>query len=156
MEEVTDMKSLNIVKKGFTLVELLVVISIIGVLAAIGLGSFTTAQMRGRDAQRKSDLKQISHSLEIYYSDHGSYPASITFGSEFTDTKTVYFKKLPTDPSKGYSYVYRVPDTLNKKYQLYARIENPEDKDILDSLTESCGTNMCNFAVTSPNTNPTE
>ena len=48
---------------GFTLIELLVVIAILGVLAAVGLATFNTSQMRGRDAQRKSDLKQISNAL---------------------------------------------------------------------------------------------
>lgn len=146
------------IKHGFTLVELLVVMSIIGVLTTIGLGSFATAQMRGRDAQRKSDLKQISHALEIYYSDHGTYPSTLTFGSEFTDSKTVYFKEVPVDPSSGYSYVYRtVPSDPTKKYQLFAYIENTQDKDILSGLSQSCGSGKtCNFAVTSANTNATE
>jgi hypothetical protein len=78
-------------------------------------------------------------------------------GAEFTDGKTVYFKEIPTDPSTGYSYVYRiVPSSLNKKYQLYAYLENPEDKDILTSIVQSCGAKVCNFAVTSTNTNATE
>jgi general secretion pathway protein G len=94
--------------RAFTLVELLIVMSIIGVLAAIGLGSFTTAQMRGRDAQRKSDLKQVSHALELYFNDHSSYPAPpLPWGAEFKDTKgTVYFKILPQDPTNGQSYTY--------------------------------------------------
>lgn len=122
MEEETNMK-------GFTLVELLIVMSIIGVLAAIGLGSFTTAQMKGRDAQRKSDLKQVSHALEIYYADHNSYPNSITFGSEFKDTKgTVYFKILPTDPVANQSYTYTLVNGSSQKYKLSANLENTQDK----------------------------
>ncbi|MCX6704946.1 MAG: prepilin-type N-terminal cleavage/methylation domain-containing protein, partial [Candidatus Woesebacteria bacterium] len=61
---------------GFTLVELLVVIAVLGVLVTIGLTSFTSAQMRGRDTQRKSDLKEVSSSLEIYYNDYGRYPSA--------------------------------------------------------------------------------
>src|SRR5688572_14157463 len=98
---------------GFTLVELLVVIAILGVLATIALAAFRSSQGRGRDAQRKSDLKQISSALELYYSDYGKYPDSIsgmvaacpstsqtgcTWGSgAFTDGKTVYFKVMPKD-----------------------------------------------------------
>jgi len=70
---------------GFTLMELLIVIAILGLLATIGLGSFRTSQMKGRDAQRKSDLSQIQKALEMYYNDYSGYPAAITGGSPLTE-----------------------------------------------------------------------
>lgn len=144
--------------RGFTLVELLVVMSIIGVLASLGVGSYMNAQLRGRDAQRKSDLKQISNALEIYYSDHGTYPNAnlIVAGSVFTDGKTVYFKEIPDDPSPSLNYVYRVVDSpTNKKYQLFTYLENTKDQDLI-TTTRSCGAKTCNFAITSANTNASE
>jgi prepilin-type N-terminal cleavage/methylation domain-containing protein len=63
-------KSLSAGRQGFTLVELLVVIAIIGTLVTIALVSFRSSQAKGRDAQRKSDLKQVSSALELYYSDY--------------------------------------------------------------------------------------
>ena len=61
---------------AFTLVELLVVISIIGVLASLVLVSFIPAQKQARDAQRKSDLKQWQSSLETFANQNNSlYPA---------------------------------------------------------------------------------
>ena len=161
------------INKGFTLVELLVVMSIIGVLAALAVGSFRTAQMRGRDATRKSDLKQISSSLELFYADYGRYPAasagmiaacsynpalgtgtSCTWGSdEFTDDKTIYFKVIPADPTDSYTYTYEiVAGSNNQKYKLFARLENTEDQDCLDA---NCAQNP-NFAVTSATTNASE
>lgn len=169
---------------GFTLVELLVVMSILGVLVTLVAGGFRTAQLRGRDAQRKADLKEVANSLELFYSDYGIYPnasgtqiaacpydpvsesgTACSWGEdEFTDSKTVYFKILPEDPgSPSYYYVYRVvPASSNQKYQLFARLENPRDPNCLGGdcstspVSISCGDAVCNFAVTSANTTPTE
>lgn len=157
-------------KKAFTLVELLVVMAIIGVLAAMAVGSFRTAQLRGRDTQRKSDLKQIAHSLELFYADYGKYPNAdngrivgcpystgpvikpnyCSWGSgNFTDSKTVYFRVLPNDPSTNSDYFYELVGTNNQKYRIFANLENTEDQDCVDG---DCTITPYNFAVTSANT----
>jgi prepilin-type N-terminal cleavage/methylation domain-containing protein len=143
-------------RNGFTLVELLVVIAILGVLVTIGLVSFRSSQARGRDAQRKSDLKQIASSLELYFSDYNKYPDALAFGAEFTDGKTVYFKSLPKDPVSELSYLYRVVDSpSNQKFQLFAHLENNKDINLIET-TYTCGTSLCNFSITSANTDPEE
>src|SRR3989344_2717562 len=62
-------------KKGFTLMELLIVIAIIGILISISAAAYSTAQKRSRDSRRQGDLKAMQNALEQYYSaNNGSYP----------------------------------------------------------------------------------
>jgi prepilin-type N-terminal cleavage/methylation domain-containing protein len=66
---------------GFTLVELLVVISIIGLLASIVLVSVNSARSKARDSRRISDIRQLMIALELYYDSNGHYPISGTCGA---------------------------------------------------------------------------
>lgn len=171
-------------KKGFTLIELLVVMSILGVLITIMASGFRNAQLRGHDTQRKSDLKELSNALELFYQDYGYYPPSsggyiqacpysggtssgtqCDWGSgSMADGKTVYFKTMPEDPSSDYTYYYQVVAGSNQqKYQIYAHLENSQDPDCISgTCTDSqvpvtCGSAaICNYAVFSANTTATE
>jgi type IV pilus assembly protein PilA len=62
-------------QNGFTIVELLIVIVVIGILAALVLNSFSGVQARARNAERQSDLKAVAEQLEVFYIDHSYYPA---------------------------------------------------------------------------------
>lgn len=66
------MKKLHV--KAFTLIEILVVVSIIGILAALMLANFSGARDRADDAQRKADMKQLQTALRLLYNDAGQYP----------------------------------------------------------------------------------
>lgn len=61
--------------KGFTLVELIVIITVIGILAGIFILSLSRYQMAARDAQRSSQVSAISEALEKYYDENGEYPS---------------------------------------------------------------------------------
>lgn len=92
---------------GFTLIELLVVISILSILVTMGLSSFSTAQKKGRDAKRKSDIKEVQQALEQYYSVCGfSYPTPTgTFFSSI-NCPTPPISIMPTVPSDPRSTPY--------------------------------------------------
>jgi len=72
------MRFFNIKNKssGFTLIELLVVIAVIGILSSVVLASLNSARTKGRDARRKSDMKQVQLALEMYFDDNSAYPST--------------------------------------------------------------------------------
>lgn len=69
------MKIKNAFKKGFTLIELMIVIVILGILMGTLLPKLSGVQARARDTARISDLTNIAQALEAYYNDEGSYPS---------------------------------------------------------------------------------
>ena len=155
---------------GFTLIELHIVIAILGILAAIGLISFTSSQAKSRDAKRKAHLSQIAQALELYYNDKGKYPNTdgsgnirgcgtdavnaCTWGTSIfsnTTTGTIYMTKLPADPS-SYRYYY-VGTSSGTTYKLYTYLENDKDQAIINTEIV-CGNVNCNYGISSANTTP--
>lgn len=63
-------------KSGFTIVELLIVIVVLAILAAISIVAYNGVQERARNAQREQDIKTIAKALEMYYLDEGAYPST--------------------------------------------------------------------------------
>lgn len=150
---------MNINKRfGFTLVELLVVMSIMGILTVVLASSFVNSQERSRDAARKANLKSLSDALNMYYADNGKYPAEITFGDEFKDKNIIYMKKLPLEKSnKRKPFIYKV-STDEKSFKLFSNLENKEDSDCMSCLSSEYNINDigCCYAITSSNIGVTD
>ena len=64
-------------ESGFTLVELLVVVFIIGLLAALGVSSFLSQRSKAQDAEAKQVIRTASHALQVFHMDHDTYNASV-------------------------------------------------------------------------------
>jgi len=105
-------------KSGFSLVELMVVVSIIAILMALGSVSYTTAQKKARDASRRGDMRSIQNAMEQYYVANGEYPN----GCGGLSTPEFLPGGLPDDPKPSLSYVCDSPD--GDTYCACAEMEN--------------------------------
>lgn len=70
------MVSLKQRQSGFTIVELLIVIVIIGILATLVIVTFSGVQQKGRDTERKTDINAIAGQMEAFYAQNGYYPTA--------------------------------------------------------------------------------
>lgn len=151
----------SFVLRGFTLIELLIAIAILGVLSTVGFANFTSARIKAADIKKKSDLATIAKSLEAYVNDHRAYPDSLSgkilcqppadicdWGDPFTDSNgTIYAATLP-EPS-GTEYIYT---KSGSSYTLYTYLANENDPALDTTITQACGSNNCNYKITSSNT----
>lgn len=116
--------------KGFTLIEILIVISIIGVLSSLTLLGLGTFRASGRDVRRVTDLRQITNALELYYAKTGSYPSTIGWETEILKANGGVIDSLPKDPNDpATKYAYGLCGTNG--YVVKATLEE-ENKKILD------------------------
>jgi type II secretion system protein G len=123
-------------QKGFTIVELLIVIVVIAILATISIVAYSGIQQRARDTIRLSDIKTLSKAIELFYADNGNYPMSAgwctqpsgaAYAAAFQAEIAPYLARFPRDPSYSgtyQDYFYRnVGDT---SYYLYAEMEGSD------------------------------
>jgi general secretion pathway protein G len=133
---------------GFTLVEILVVVTIISLMASVAAVSYSRFIKQSRDARRKTDIEQIRAAIELYRNFKGVYPASLAFDGTGTveDGATKYMTKVPSDPlytgPLATTYSYASADPF-QTYVLCAYLEGGSTT----SITTSCGSQNCNYCM---------
>jgi len=138
------MKIQNYGNKGFTLIEMMVVVVIIAILTSIILVNFGNARAKSRDTKRVSDIAQIQLALEQYYDRCQQYPTqAITFTNTVTDLTTVnstcpsginlgtFMARMPVPPTGAnqpyYDYMYKNLSGNIVDYILHAKLETSID-----------------------------
>lgn len=136
-------------KKGFSLIELLVVIGIVSIIVAFAAVSYSTINRRSRDTKRKADVEQLRSALEMYRSDNGVYPnTGISYANVSNLGSTLvsnYLPAIPPDPLSTQFYSYLATNN-NYGYCLSAKLEG-------ETPTNSCNPDTANshtFGVKNP------
>lgn len=144
---------------GFTLVELIVVIVILGILTLASGTAYIATLRTSRDGRRKIDMENIKQALEAYHSDNSSYPDTddgVTPLSTFLDPAPPGKKYLsmPKDPKSGADYQYREAscETINlvdvcNSYDLSVVLENPPDNVPAACSSQTCVSPLTNLPV---------
>jgi len=137
-------------KLAFTLFELLVSISIIGIMVALATVSYSAAQRKARDVRRIQDMKAVQVAAEQYYSlSGGNYPTNFTEGDSWTIDGNKVLSSFPSDPKNDSTYNYS--DNCNaigtSSYCCCARMENPTTGNSNDNC--AFGTTTTHFCVKS-------
>jgi len=105
---------------GFTLIEMLIVVAIIGILASIVVVGLNTSRKQARDTRRLADLRGIQTALELYYNKNGYYPGGIG-----ADLQTVGIT-VPVDPLTGAPYSYTLVGSVGSPGNSYSVCYTPE------------------------------
>jgi prepilin-type N-terminal cleavage/methylation domain-containing protein len=134
------MKFFSSKSRGFSLIELLVVITIISLLTGVIVTSVSGSRGKARDAQRVSDLGQLQLAMALYLDRCNQYPSSVLQGSTYiiniasgctTSTGNVtmatYINQIPTPPTgagqTGYDYATYTVGSSIVNYVLHANLE---------------------------------
>lgn len=152
--------------KGFTLIELMVVIGIIGMLVAVGIPNFLASRQRTSDAKKKAELNMLKSALRLYNNDYGHYPigtsgmgmagcgtggtadCAITCTPAFASgasCDTVYMQNLPNGMFSSILYYQSpIPSANPDDFCLRAVLDNKSDPAIAASqkrCATACGSN---------------
>ncbi len=131
-------------KQSFTLIEILVVATIIGLLAVGGMVSYSQITKQSRDARRKADLEQIRAALEMYRSNNNYYISASNRGNcstvlSYLTSGTIYLQKIPTDPKSTNFYYCNIS---NNDFTIGAYLETSN----VTCVSRQCGSN-CTYCL---------
>ena len=119
---------------GFTLLELLVVMTIIGILAAIAVPALRESPQRAREAALREDLFSVRSVIDSYHGDKGYYPADLQ-----TLVTDGYLRKIPPDPmtksSDTWALTYEEPSTDTQT----SSADQPQQPGVIDVHSGSPG-----------------
>jgi type II secretory pathway pseudopilin PulG len=138
---------------GVSLTEVLLVMTIIGLLIIVVLSFLMRYLGRARDAERKADLQEIKISFEDYFNDNGCYPDPSVLNDCNGTSFRPYLSTIPCDPATNESYYYAPLADQCEGYRIYAKLEDDADPIIVElgcNTLMGCGPGITyNYGVSS-------
>lgn len=142
--------------KGLTLLELLIVISLIGVLIFSSVIFVPTQIKKAKDAKIKTHIHQIKMGLEDYYDSNNEFPETLPeCGQPLVEDGKFYIPNIPCDPFDNSNYFYETMiDESGNWFKIYAKLRNIKDPIIeFNGCLFGCGPNCeYNYGASSTNT----
>jgi general secretion pathway protein G len=96
-----NQKILGLSDRGFTLLEIMIVMAIMGILITIAQPNLKQAIVRAKEAVLRDDLYQIRDALDQYYADNAKYPGQFTDLINQSEKAKSYLRSIPKDPFTG-------------------------------------------------------
>lgn len=138
------------VSAGFTLVELLIVVAIMGILASLIIANVTRAKVKAEDGKRISDLNQLKTAMQLYHNEYGVWPPGVVRfsacpntaclpGMVFTnqDETQIYMREVP-----DYDFYYNPITPIYYEYVACVLLEDASNPAILDQKKCNGGSNV--------------
>jgi prepilin-type N-terminal cleavage/methylation domain-containing protein len=134
------MVSLKNKSKGFTIVELLIVIVVIGILATLVIVTFTGIQQKARDSKRKTDINALNSHVEAYYASNGYYPTlkDLQTASFLSTSLKGFDPSALSDPKGG-----AISGTVGASNYAYVAAASSTSTAACDNTVVSSATNAC-------------
>jgi len=150
--------------RGFTLVELMVVVCIISFLIVLGYLLTRSAMLKALDGKKKADIDKIQKAVEEYEKDNDCYPLPSDIICEPGTGLQPYLSKIPCDPVTKASYYFEIPaSSCPSWYRIYSKLDYTQDKDIIPNIGPygdfnfyRSSPNAPQIAVTNPPEEPTD
>ena len=124
--------------RGFTLIELMIVVAVVGILAALAIPNFLRFQAKSKQTEAQVNLRSIYASQNTYFAEHDTYTAAIT--------------NLEWEPEGTARYQYTImdnADTAHYTAQASGNIDNDATRDVW-SITKACVLDNTTNDVTTP------
>ncbi len=143
--------------RGFTLVELMIVIGMIAFLAVLISAYLRTQIFKSYDARRKAEIKRISIAVEEYEKDNDCYPLPSALSCISAIGLRPYLDKVPCDPQTKASYYYEHEDSVCPRwYKIYAVLDNASDNDYVANIGPNAAYSFVYESPNAPATVPEE
>ncbi|MFH1427728.1 MAG: type II secretion system protein [Patescibacteria group bacterium] len=131
-------------RQGFTLIEMLVVITIIGIISSFAVVSVNDARIKARDAKRQADIVQTHTALQVYFDKNDQYPKcscsrsdcweTILDSAMFNESGKPYITPLPIDPLDKDEYYYEYCSDDGKTFTITYQLEQENDVKIMSGF----------------------